>query len=120
MYVKPFRMYAGFCDFVKVLIDQGGVQVDTLGEFGTSALFDACYFDNTDVAEALLGTRVHSVTYCLVCTVLPTASCSQSRVFCTCSATHTRRSLEIVNCFFAQIEERMRTWQIQMAQRPCT
>ena len=81
-------MYTGFCDFVKVLIDQGGVQVDTLGEFGTSALFDACYFDNTDVAEALLVP---------VCTVLPTASCSQSRVFCTCSATHTRRSLEIVN-----------------------
>ena len=62
-------MYAGFCDFVKVLIDQGGVQVDTLGEFGTSALFDACYFDNTDVAEALLGTRVHSVTHCLVLTI---------------------------------------------------
>ena len=81
-------MYAGFCDFVKVLIDQGGVQVDTLGEFGTSALFDACYFDNTDVAEALLGTRVHSVTHCLVLTIVS---------FCTCSATHTRRSLEIVN-----------------------
>jgi len=45
---------SGFCDFVKVLIDEGKVEVDTLGEFGTTALFDACYFDNRDVAEALL------------------------------------------------------------------
>jgi ankyrin repeat protein len=45
---------SGFCEFVKVLIDEGKVEVDTLGEFGTTALFDACYFDNRDVAEALL------------------------------------------------------------------
>ena len=49
-------MYTGFCDFVKVLIDQGGVQVDTLGEFGTSALFDACYFD-VSVCEGVPGRR---------------------------------------------------------------
>jgi len=37
---------SGFCEFVKVLLDEGKVEVDTLGEFGTTALFDACYFDN--------------------------------------------------------------------------
>ena len=37
---------SGFCEFVTVLIDEGKVEVDTLGEFGTTALFDACYFDN--------------------------------------------------------------------------
>lgn len=45
---------SGFCDCVKVLIDLGNVAVDSLGEFGTTALFDACYFDNRVVAEALV------------------------------------------------------------------
>ncbi|KAJ1489311.1 ankyrin repeat-containing domain protein, partial [Baffinella frigidus] len=44
----------GYCEFVEVLIDDGEVEVDSLGEFGTTALFDACYFDNRDVAVALL------------------------------------------------------------------
>eukprot|EP00961_Rhodomonas_salina_P121737 1639255-Rhodomonas_salina.1 len=40
---------------VCVCVWRGGqVAVDSLGEFGTTALFDACYFDNRVVAEALV------------------------------------------------------------------
>ena len=37
---------SGYAEVVKVLLDDAHVPVDSLGEFGTSPLFDACYFDN--------------------------------------------------------------------------
>jgi hypothetical protein len=37
---------SGYAEVVKVLLDEASVPVDSLGEFGTSPLFDACYFDN--------------------------------------------------------------------------
>ncbi len=37
---------SGYAEVVKVLLDEGNVPVDSLGDFGTSPLFDACYFDN--------------------------------------------------------------------------
>jgi hypothetical protein len=37
---------SGYAEVVKVLLDEAHVPVDSLGEFGTSPLFDACYFDN--------------------------------------------------------------------------
>jgi hypothetical protein len=37
---------SGYAEVVKVLLDEANVPVDSLGEFGTSPLFDACYFDN--------------------------------------------------------------------------
>lgn len=41
---------SGYAEVVKVLLDEGHVPVDSLGEFGTSPLFDACYFDNRQSA----------------------------------------------------------------------
>ena len=41
---------SGYAEVVKVLLDEAHVPVDSLGEFGTSPLFDACYFDNRQTA----------------------------------------------------------------------
>ena len=55
MYDDVEHLWFRVCSVFMCMPEFVQVEVDTLGEFGTTALFDACYFDNRCVVWVCVG-----------------------------------------------------------------